>query len=272
MNATGGFRRRATYIGQQRAAAGYFVVLDAGDALVTGTPVVEGQRYEPGQLLPIYHPLGDRTEGEAIVAGMNLMGYDAMALGPLDLTLGREVVQQRMAQAEFPFLSANVELAGSGELLAPAYAVLEAGPYRLGILGLTRTPQEPLEGLEVRDPRAALERWLPEVAAEADVVILLTNLSFRAATELVQAVPGVDLLVAARPRQLPGGVVRVPETGTLAVTAEQAMARHTGRRVGELVLAVQADGSLRPRAWQSVEMAKVFVDDPEMTVLLEGYR
>jgi len=32
--------------------------------------------------------LGDITQGEAIVAGMNLMSYDAFALGPKELALG----------------------------------------------------------------------------------------------------------------------------------------------------------------------------------------
>jgi 2',3'-cyclic-nucleotide 2'-phosphodiesterase (5'-nucleotidase family) len=246
--------------------------LDTGDALVTGTPVVEGQTYVPGQALPVYHPLGDLTKGEVIVAGMNLMGYDAMALGPKDLTLGPDVLQQRMAEAEFPFLSANAVLADGGELLAPAYTIVETGPYRLGILGLTRQPKESVAGIEVRDPQVALERWLPEVAVEADVVILLTNLDFRAAVDLVRAVPGVDLLVAALPGQLPANVMHVPDTGTLAVTAEQAMERHSGRRVGELLLAVQPDGTISARSWQSVDMAKEFADDFEMAALLESYR
>ncbi|MEJ2212220.1 MAG: hypothetical protein P8129_24790 [Anaerolineae bacterium] len=247
-------------------------LLDTGDALVTGTPVIEGQQYIPGQALPVYHPLGDQTEGEVIVAGMNLMGYDAMALGPRDLSLGLEVLRQRMAQAEFPFLSANVVLAESGELLAPAYAVLEVGPYRLGVLGLTRRPKEPIAGLNVGDAQAAIERWLPEVRAEADVVVLLTNLDLRTASELVRAVPGVDLVVAALPGQLPGNVVHVPDTGTLAVTAEQAMERHSGRRVGELVLTVEPDGTITVRSWRSVDMTKEFVDDVEMAALLKRYR
>jgi len=257
----------------QRHAAEYLLLLDAGDALVTGDPLGDDdQLYVPGQPLPVYHPLGDRTEGEAIVAGMNLMGYDAMALGPKDLALGLDVVQRRMAEAEFAFLSANVVVARSGGLLAPAYTVLQAGPYRLGVLGLTRPPPEPLPGLEIQEPQAALERWLPEVAADADLVILLTNLDFRTAVDLVRAVPGVDLLVAALPGQLPANVLRVPDTGTLAVTAEQAMARHSGRRVGRLVLAVQPDGSPGAQSWQSVEMGKLIADDVEMKALLEGYR
>ncbi len=232
----------------------------------------DGQPSESVQPLPVYHPLGDRTAGEAVVAGMNLMGYDAMALGPKDLTLGREVLRQRMSQAEFAMLSANVLEIESGELLAPAYAVIEAGGLRLGILGLTRPPSLPLAGLEVADPQSTLPRWLPEVSGQADLVILLTNLDLRTAMGLAAQVQGIDLLVAAMPGQLPSTALRVPETGTLAVTAEQVMPRHSGRRVGEWVVVGEGDGSLRTQSWRSVEMSKLFADDLEMKALLEGYQ
>jgi 2',3'-cyclic-nucleotide 2'-phosphodiesterase (5'-nucleotidase family) len=243
------------------------ILLDTGDALVTGE-----QAGESSQPLGAYHPLGDRTDGEAVVAGMNLMGYDAMALGPKDLTLGLEVLRQRMAEAEFAILSANVVVAQSGELLAPPYALLEAGAYRLGVLGLTRPPLQPLSGLEVSDPQVALERWLPEVIGQTDSVILVTNLDFRTAMGLVAEVQGIDLLVAALPGQLPSTALRVPETGTLAVTAEQAMTRHSGRRVGELVLLLQGDGALQVLTWRSVDMSNLFGDDLEMKALLERYQ
>ena len=239
---------------------------------MTGDPMEGGQPTEPGQLLLVYHPLGDRTAGEAVVAGMNLMGYDAMALGPKDLTLGPEVLRQRISQAQFAILSANVMEVESGELLAPAYAVIEASGKRLGILGLTRPASRPLDGLEVGDPQSALSRWLPEVSRQADLVILLTNLDLRTAMGLAAQVQGIDLLVAALPGQLPSTALRVPETGTLAVTAEQAMPRHSGRRVGELVLEPGTDdGSLRTQSWRSVDMSSLYADDPEMKALLEGY-
>jgi 2',3'-cyclic-nucleotide 2'-phosphodiesterase (5'-nucleotidase family) len=230
------------------------------------------QAREPGQLLNVYHPLGDRTEGEAVVAGMNLMGYDAMALGPKDLALGLEVLRQRLSEAEFAMVSANAVVAESGELLAPAYALIEVSSYRLGILGLTRLPLRPLAGLEVQDPQTAVAHWLPEVRGQADLVILLTNLDFRTAMDLAAKVQGVDLLVAALPGQLPSTALRVPETGTLAVTAEQAMTAHSGRRVGELALVVRGDGSLGAQTWRSVEMSKQFADDLGMKLLLDRYQ
>jgi 2',3'-cyclic-nucleotide 2'-phosphodiesterase (5'-nucleotidase family) len=228
--------------------------LDCGDALIGGGL------------------LGDATRGEAIVAGMNLMGYDAMAIGPNELSLGLETLRRRLAEAEFPMLSANVVLAGSGELLAQPYAILEVGGHRMGVIGLTRMPKEPVPGFEVLGLQQALARYVPEVAEQADTVIVLTNTRYRAAMKIVGAVPGADLLITGLPGQLPQSAVRIPKVGTLVVTAEQPVARHTGRLVGRLEVRLGGDGSLSGETWTTTWMAKTIADDFEMVALLAGYQ
>ncbi len=203
---------------------------------------------------------------------MNMMGYDAMALGPEELELGAEKLTQRLAEADFPVLSANVVLSATGELLAQPYAVLELGDHRVGVLGLTRLPAEPLDGFRVLDPQEAAAQYLPEMAKEADTVVVLTNLTYRAGLALAQDVEGIDLVIAALPGQLPEVAVRVPETGTLVVTAEQASPRHSGRRVGRLLATLGGDGSLSGEQWESVWMDPSIADDPAMAELVQAYR
>jgi 2',3'-cyclic-nucleotide 2'-phosphodiesterase (5'-nucleotidase family) len=216
--------------------------------------------------------LGDLTDGKVIVAGMNQMGYDAMALGPEELGLGPEKLDERMGEADFPTLSANVVLSATGELLAQPYAVLEVGDRRLGALGLTRVPAETPTEFRVLDPGEAATRYLPELAREVDTVVVLTNQTYRSALALAQDVPGIDLLIAARPGQLPEHAVRVPGTGTLVVTAEQASPRHSGRRVGRLGVMLGSDGSLSGEQWESVWMDPSIADDPSMAELVEGFK
>jgi 2',3'-cyclic-nucleotide 2'-phosphodiesterase (5'-nucleotidase family) len=229
-------------------------LLDTGDALI-GDGV-----------------LGNETMGEAVVAGMNLMGYDAMALGPEELSLGATLLQQRMQEARFPMLSANVLSRDSRELVAKAYVVLEFGSHRIGVIGLTRQPNEDLADFEILDPQESVAGYVPEIVESADTVVLLTNLGYRAAVEVVQAVPDIDLVVAALPRQLPENAARVPGTTALAVTAEQALPRHAGRRVGRLVISLGSDGSLSGERWSSIPMGSEIADDPEMEILLDSYR
>jgi 2',3'-cyclic-nucleotide 2'-phosphodiesterase (5'-nucleotidase family) len=202
---------------------------------------------------------------------MNLMAYDAMTLGPKELSLGLDVLRQRMDEARFPILSANAVLADSGDLLALPYTVLQVGSYRLGIIGLTRPVDDLPPDVRVLDPQGALERYLPEISIQVDTVILLTNLGYRRGIALVQAVPGVDLLVAALPNQLPAQAVRVPDTGTLVVTAEQPFPRHTGRQVGRLVVTLDGGETLVQESWASVSMGPQIPEDFQMRALLSTY-
>lgn len=227
--------------------------MDTGDALVGG-----------GRL-------GDETQGQAVVEGMNLMGYDALVLGPNELSLGPELLRERMELARFPMLSANVALANSDELFSDPYALLDVGDYTLAVIGISRSPDGEPAGFRVLGAKMALAEYVPKVAEQADAVIVLTNLTLRRGSKLAAEIPGIDLLIAALPGQLPDDVSVVPQTGTLVITAEQPLKRHTGRRVGRLQVTVEPDGSLAEPSWQTLPMGREIADDPEMWALLEAY-
>ncbi len=239
---------------QQRQEAEYVLLLDTGDALVGGGL------------------LGDRTQGQAVVAAMSLIGYDAMALGPKELSLGPDLLRQRMQEAGFPMLSANVVLRGTEELFAPPTVVLERGGYRFGIVGLTRPADGSASGFEVRDPVQAAMRYVSELAKQVEIVIVLTNLEYQAAFELADRIPDIDLVIAALPKAIPQQALQAPQSGALVVTADQPSPGHTGRRVGRLVVTVEGDGRMRLEAWQSVAMDGTIADDPQMDELLDRFR
>jgi 2',3'-cyclic-nucleotide 2'-phosphodiesterase (5'-nucleotidase family) len=215
--------------------------------------------------------LGDATRGEVIVAAMNQIAYDAMALGPNELELGADVLAQRLAEAEFPVLSANVVRAGSKELYVPPYVVIERGGHHIGVIGLTRQVDPVPAGFEVRDPVAALTAILPEVSRKAETIILLTNLDFESAQEATVLAPGVDLIVAANPRLVPDHAVLVGSSSVLAVTAEKPASRHTGRRIGRLNVTVGQDGSLNNPSWSTDSLDGSIADDSAMDAPLKKY-
>jgi 2',3'-cyclic-nucleotide 2'-phosphodiesterase (5'-nucleotidase family) len=242
---------------QQREANQNVMLVDAGDALVGGGP------------------LGDQTQGKAIIAGMNLMGYEAMALGPKELSLGAKLLRERMDEAKFPVVSANVTSGITNRLFADPYAVVDVGTHRVGIIGITRqpTPDETISDFTVADPRAATTRLVPEVKAKADTIVVLTNLDYASAMQLAREVPGIDLIIAgSQPEAEPGTATRAPGTGTIVVSAELPAARHSGRRVGRLAATLESTGRITGEAWESVWMDKSLADDPDMATLLEGFQ
>lgn len=230
------------------------LLLDTGDALVGG------KRH--GRTTP-----GDLTNGEVVVAAMNAMAYDAMALGPYELSLEPEALAERLASAEFAVVSANAYRTDGRRIVAP-FVVRPVGDHRVAIVGLTRPPEDDVPGARVRDPRDELVRVLPDVLSQAGTVVVITNMEFEQASELLRDVPGLDLVVAARPFRLPDRAVPLAEPGALAVTAEWPSPGHTGRRVGRLAVTVTSDGELANQTWSTMNLDGTWTDDAAMTALL----
>lgn len=120
----GGGASAARLIKQLRAAAeakdAAFLLIDTGD-IFQGTLV------------------GTKTEGEAVIRYMNLVGYDAWVLGNHEFDLGRHVPEQLIRQAEFATLSANVYDTSGGVWthFARPYLIKDYGALKVGIIGIT---------------------------------------------------------------------------------------------------------------------------------------
>jgi 5'-nucleotidase/UDP-sugar diphosphatase len=163
-------------------ASGPAILLDAGDAL-QGTYI------------------SNSNQGRAIVEVMNLAGVNAMALGNHEFDWGLDVLRERVAQAQFPCLAANLETdPGVGLNVAP-YTVLDAGPVKIGVLGLTyhdlRTivKASAIEGIRSLPPDETVERYLPELQDKTDLVIVLSHLGEEGDRAQAEAVPEVPLIV-----------------------------------------------------------------------------
>jgi len=89
------------------------------------------------------YPLTQQSRGAVIVEVMDLMGYDAMALGEVDLQLGDGILRQLIEDAHFPVLSANVIVRSTGDLFTAPYVVLERAGRRIGVIGLTGSGSYP---------------------------------------------------------------------------------------------------------------------------------
>ncbi len=112
-------------------------------------------------------------------------GVDASVIGNHDLDRGSELLALAIEQdAAFPVLSANIT--GSDYLtddLVPAAVIGVADGLRVGIIGLTTPTETRLHTQAEPDLAAAdlletLETVLPTVAANSDVVILLTHVGY----------------------------------------------------------------------------------------------
>jgi len=105
---------------------GAVIVLDAGDAF-------------QGTLI------SNRFQGRSVTDVYNALGVTAAALGNHEFDFGIPVLKERIAQARYPILAANVFLKGTRQRpdwLRPS-TIVDAGGIRVGIIGLA-TVETPL--------------------------------------------------------------------------------------------------------------------------------
>jgi 5'-nucleotidase len=127
-NDTHGFDQRAKGINgmatvsalkKDYEAKGYTVLLlDAGDAIQDNNLV-------------------NFSKGKSAIHFMNACGYDAMALGNHEFDYGQDVLAQRVKEAKFPMLAANIYVTATGKNLVGSTAILNKGNYKIGVVGLT---------------------------------------------------------------------------------------------------------------------------------------
>ncbi len=238
--------RRATGIKQLRSQNPHVLVLDAGNALT-------------GQ------PLANQSRGLAVVEAMNLMGYDALALGPLELQLSEDELRAVIQQARFAVLSANV-VDSSGALFAKPYVVVEAGGHRVALVGLTRQ-QSAHPTLRVTDPVAAARQYVPQAAQEAGLVVVLSNAGTGVNRQIAAQTPGIAVLVNAGSQEDPTQPQAISPTRTLLVGAG-----YEGIWLGILRLQLDKASAITSHTGELLGLDRRVPDDPELAALVERYK
>lgn len=172
------------------AAAGHTLLLDGGD-VNTGVPESDLQDAVPD------------------FRGMNLLGYDAMAVGNHEFDKSPFILKMQRDLAKFPMLSANIYR--KGERMFEPYKVFNLGGLRVGVMGLTTEDTakmvhpDNIRDIEFRNAIAEASRVVPELRSKADIVIAATHMGHyedgRHGTqapgdvEMARAVSGIDLVV-----------------------------------------------------------------------------
>ena len=172
------------------AHGGYSLLLDGGD-VNTGVPESDLQDAVPD------------------FKGMNLLGYQAMAVGNHEFDKPLAVLKMQRELAQFPLLSANIY--ENGQRMFAPYKVFDLGGLKVGVLGLTtedaRKMAHPdnVARLEFRNPITEAAALVPELRRQADVVIAATHLGHYenghhgtqapGDVEMARAVKGLDLIV-----------------------------------------------------------------------------
>lgn len=197
---------------------------------VNGLAAVAGlkQRYEAQGFNVLLLDAGDAiqdnnlvnlSKGATAIQFFNAVGYDAATFGNHEFDYGQDVLLQRVSEAKFKYLSANVIVEATGKTLAPAAsAIFDKGGVKVGVVGLTtpetKTGSHPknvrgLKFLEKEELYACAEKEARQLKAQgADVVIALTHLGSEEANagnnseDILKNCPSVDIIIDGHDHQV----------------------------------------------------------------------
>ncbi|MDB6367225.1 bifunctional UDP-sugar hydrolase/5'-nucleotidase UshA [Photorhabdus bodei] len=82
-------------------------------------------------------PESDLQNAEPDFKGMNLVGYDAMALGNHEFDNPLSILRQQEKWATFPFLAANIYQTSTGKRLFKPYTIFDKQGVKIAVIGLT---------------------------------------------------------------------------------------------------------------------------------------
>ncbi|MBC8479775.1 MAG: bifunctional metallophosphatase/5'-nucleotidase [FCB group bacterium] len=122
-------------------------------------------------------------KGESTVEAMNAMQYDVSTIGNHEFDFGQDILQTRIEEAYFPYLSANMVREDNGEQheLALPYTIKVVNGIHVGIIGLTFLGAddinfpESVENIDFIDYAGVLNEVVPQVRAEGAELLVVTS-------------------------------------------------------------------------------------------------
>lgn len=251
-----------------------------GGAAVLATAVKEVRASlgaEPVLLVDAGDTLGDtmlavETRGKAVVELMNAIGYDAMVMGNHEPDFTMETLKQRVQEAHFAVLAANVIEVRSGQPMFEPILIREIRGVTIGILGLayshTAMTTRPQNVADVRfHPAAETARyWIPRLRRQGvQVLMVLSHLGLGADMELARVVDGIDVIVGGHSHNRISDPVQIGRTIIVQAGAH-------GSDLGRLDLALRG-GRLDGHRGQLMRLDHDrYAPDPEIAALVEQLR
>ena len=223
----GGFDRLGPFLSQTRAQHGGSQLVHAGPLWFESTkvdPVKTAQR---------------ARQAEVATGLLRRVKLDVAGLSAVDLASAGDAFTELVAGSGVQLTAANLEPT-DGSAFPLAHVVRAVGDLEVGFFALAspRDQAAVAQRARILDPTDSAKKAVAALAADANVVVLLSDLGLRETKRLVRAVPGIHFAVA-------GGLGEHPVVSDEAelVGATRVMQFHReGRFVGRLTLRM-VDGS-----------------------------
>ncbi|MGZ2371603.1 bifunctional metallophosphatase/5'-nucleotidase [Ancylomarina sp. YFZ004] len=252
------FPKIAAYINELRETNDNVFLFSAGD-LFSGNPYVD-RHNKPG------YPMIDL---------MNKLKFDAAVIGNHEFDYGQETLNNRIEQANFPFVCANID-AGNATLNQPnAYTTLTSnGGFEIKILGLIETGTEingryipsthpdKVEGIEFPYYISEAKNYT-YLKKNDNLFVVLSHLGENSDRKLAIEYNEIDLIIGGHSHK----VIKNPYEENNALICQ---AGSKGRYIGRVDIKIE-DGLVLSKSAKLIEVENLTKTDSEIASLVSEY-
>lgn len=213
----GGVARRASLIKQIRQSEPEAILLDTGNFFAGGAL----DEYTQNTQL-------DTQRTEVNLKAIELMRYDALALGEDEFNFGEDFLKESIFKDKINLISCNV----ISDFVKPYY-IKRVGDLKVGIIGVTSlSAKRKAQKIKLSDDlftsvKDAISKLKDN--EKTDIIILLSNLNEESEVKLLNSFKGVDLLISVNERGRKNEPVRIGDAIAVSVVWQ-------GRHLGKVTL------------------------------------
>jgi len=246
--------RLAAYKKEMENKYDHVILISAGD-IFSGNPVVDFYK----------------EKGYPMIDMMNRVGYEISTIGNHEFDYGQDIMRQRMKEANFKFICANMD-AGDAMIPQPApYTVIEKeniklfflGLLELGNEGLPSTHPDKVKGIRFSDPLKAAGEYA-HLEGFYNAFIGLTHLGYETDKRLAKTYHQFDAIIGGHSHTL----MEEPEVINEVLLTQ---AGDDLEFVGKLVLTF-TKGELTDRSASVINLKEHDSSDRELEELVRGYQ
>jgi len=129
------------------------------------------------------------------------VGYDAVAIGPLDLAAGIDFIQKSYSHG-FPWISSNIT-SPDGKPLFTQWITRTLGDIKVVITAVTAHPQKEYKNINIQPWQESLTKTLVTIKEKKEnaFIILLSSLNNSENEQIAKRFPDINLLIGADPHR-----------------------------------------------------------------------
>jgi len=242
----GGVSRRATLLKELRRENPNSLVLDSGAFFAGGLQDEYTQNTEL-----------DKERSLVQLKAMEIMQYDALALGDDEFNFGEEFLKERVVQTNLTFLSSNLKF----EKVFP-YLIKEVAGIKVGIVGVTAlSVMDKATGIKLIDPKMALTSAIAELRKNGvKLTVVLSHLGESEDLRLINEVAGIDILIS-------GHLLDKKEPSTKIGSTLLLRPVWQGRSLGKLTFTFE-NNKIEHYTVEQLRLSDKIKDDPQIISIL----